>query len=63
MSPKTAEKAGSAETSRIIRREIRTEANARFLRRLPIFTAEPGVPEEMREMLARLDLAEHTHSD
>jgi hypothetical protein len=58
MSRKPAKKTDVAETSRLIRREIKTARNARFLQRLPIFKAEPGVPEEMREMLARLEEAE-----
>jgi hypothetical protein len=58
MSRKPAKKTDVAETSRLIRREIKTARNARFLQRLPVFKAEPGLPEEMREMLARLEKAE-----
>ena len=63
MSPRSAKNAGVAETSRLIRREIKTARNARFLQRLPVFKAEPDVPEEMREMLARLEKAERARPD
>jgi hypothetical protein len=58
MSPRPAKKTDVAETSRLIRREIKTARNARFLQRLPVFKAEPDLPEEMREMLGRLEKAE-----
>ncbi|MBN9067337.1 MAG: hypothetical protein J0H60_13015 [Rhizobiales bacterium] len=58
MSPRPAKKADVAETSRLIRSEIKTARNARFLQRLPVFKAEPDVPEELQEMLARLEQAE-----
>jgi hypothetical protein len=58
MSPRPAKNADIAETSRLIRREIKTARNARFLQRLSVFKAEPEIPEEMREMLARLEKAE-----
>jgi hypothetical protein len=58
MSPRPAKKTDVAETSRLIRREIKTARNARFLQRLPAFKAEADIPEEMREMLVRLEKAE-----
>jgi hypothetical protein len=58
MSPRPAKKTDVAETSRLIRREIKTARNARFLQRLPVFKAEADIPEEMREMLVRLEKAE-----
>jgi hypothetical protein len=63
MSPKPPEKVDYAETSRLIRREIRTTANARFLKRLPLFKTDADLPDEMQDLLARLDLAERRHSD
>jgi hypothetical protein len=63
MSPRPVKRTDVAETSRLIRREIGTARNARFLQRLPIFKAEPDVPEEMREMLARLEKAERARPD
>jgi hypothetical protein len=62
MSPRCADKFDAAETSRLIRREIRTETNARFLRRMPMFRADHDLPDEMRDMLTRLDHAERAHS-
>ncbi|MGN6467813.1 MAG: hypothetical protein ACTHLP_20305 [Rhizobiaceae bacterium] len=50
------------EISRLIRREIGTETNARFLRRMPLFRTDEALPEEMREMLARLEHAEGADS-
>ena len=58
MSRSLSRKVDFAETSRLIRREIGTARNARFLQRLPVFKPEPDVPEEMQEMLARLEKAE-----
>jgi hypothetical protein len=63
MSFRPVKKADVGETSRMIRREIKTARNARFLQRLPMFKAEADVPEEMREMLARLEEAERTRPD
>jgi hypothetical protein len=62
MSPRCADKFDAAETSRLIRREIRTEANARFLRRMPMFRTDQDLPNDMRDMLARLDHAEGSRS-
>jgi hypothetical protein len=62
MSSRPANKVDFTETSRLIRREIGTEANARFLRRMPLFKADEDVPKEMLELLARLDRAERAHS-
>jgi ATP-dependent RNA circularization protein (DNA/RNA ligase family) len=39
-----------------LRRQIRTEANARYLQSLPGFRVDPDLPEELREILERLDL-------
>jgi hypothetical protein len=50
------------ETWRMIRREIGTEHNAQFLRRLPAFKADHDLPDELRKMLARLEKAERAHS-
>jgi len=50
------------ETWRMIRREIGTEHNARLLQRLPVFKADHDLPDELREMLARLEKAERTRS-
>jgi hypothetical protein len=58
MSPRPVKKTDVAETSRLIRREIKTARNARFLQRLPVFKADADIPEEMREMLVRLEKAE-----
>jgi hypothetical protein len=63
MASRPARQVDPVETSRLIRREIKTAGNARFLRRLPIFKTETGVPEEMREMLARLEAAERARPD
>lgn len=62
MSTRPGKEANFAETSRLIRREIRTEANVRFLRGLPMFKTDLNLSEEMQEMLARLERAERTHS-
>ena len=63
MSSRYANKVDVAETSRMIRREIGTAHNAHFLQRLLVFKAEPEVPEEMREMLARLEEAERRRAN
>ena len=63
MSFRPVKKVDVGETSRMIRREIKTARNAGFLQRLPMFKAEADVPEEMREMLARLEEAERTRPD
>ncbi|MBN9077358.1 MAG: hypothetical protein BGN87_13460 [Rhizobiales bacterium 65-79] len=62
MFPRPANTVDTAETSRVIRREIGTEANARFLRRMPMFRTDHDVPDEMRDLLARLERAERAHS-
>ncbi|HEV7417065.1 MAG TPA: hypothetical protein VGN98_12970 [Tianweitania sediminis] len=46
--------AGSAN----LRRQIRTEANARFLRNLPNMKTDRSLPEEIEHLLARLEQAE-----
>jgi hypothetical protein len=58
MSHDSAKKVDFAETSRLIRREIRTETNGRFLRRLPLFQTDHDVPDDMPEILVRLEQAE-----
>jgi hypothetical protein len=63
MSPGPARKNDVAETSRLIRRAIGTEGNARFLQRLPLFKTDHRLSEEMLEMLDRLDDAERTRPD
>jgi len=62
MSPRFTDHNDMADTSRLIRREIGTEANARFLRRMPVFRADHDLPDDMREMLVRLDQAERARS-
>ena len=62
MSPNPAKRVDFAETSRLIRREIGRETNAHFLRRLPVFQADHDLPDDMKELLARLDLAERTRA-
>jgi len=59
---RSADSIDSTETSRLIRREIGTDANARFLRRMPAFRTDHDLPDEMQEMLARLERAERAHS-
>ena len=62
MTPRSSDRADVREISRLIRREIGTETNARFLRRMPLFRTDEALPEEMREMLARLEHAEGADS-
>jgi hypothetical protein len=38
-----------------IRRQFRTEATKRFLRTLPAFRTEAGIPDRFRDLLDRLD--------
>jgi hypothetical protein len=40
-------------------RQIRTEANARFLKRMPMFSLEHSTPQDMLALLDDLDRAEH----
>lgn len=63
MSPRPANKVDFSETSRLIRREIGTEANTCFLRRMPMFKADQDIPDDMREMLGRLERAERKRSN
>jgi hypothetical protein len=58
MSHDPAKEVDFAENSRLIRRGIRTETNGRFLRRLPMFKTDDDVPDEMQEILDRLEQAE-----
>lgn len=44
--------------ARDIKRQIRTEANARFLRRIPLFAVEDEIPAKLSELLADLDSTE-----
>jgi hypothetical protein len=46
------------EVAALIRKELRREANKRFLRRMPAFQAEQDIPEEFRLLLSQLDSAE-----
>jgi hypothetical protein len=61
MSARPAKRDDPAETSRLIRREIGTEHNAQLLQRLPVFKADHDLPDELREMLARLEKAERAY--
>jgi hypothetical protein len=62
MSRRPANILDAAEFSCLVRREIGTETNARVLRRMPVFQADHDLPDDMRDMLARLDHAERAHS-
>lgn len=52
--PKNKDSALDALTSNI-RRQIRTEENARFLRRIPLFAVEKSLPNELLDLLKALD--------
>jgi hypothetical protein len=41
-----------------IKRQIRTEANARFLRRIPLFSVDTSLPQDLSNLLNQLDEAE-----
>ena len=41
-----------------IRRQIRTEANARFLRRIPLFSVDHSMPADFNQLLEEVDEAE-----
>ena len=41
-----------------IKRQIRTEANSRFLRRIPLFRVENTLPNDVMALLGELDSAE-----
>lgn len=41
-----------------ISRQIRTEANARFLRRIPMFAVDHSIPQNLSNLLWELDEAE-----
>lgn len=45
-----------------IRRQIGTEANARFLRRIPMFAVDPSIPQSLSNLLWDLDEAERGQS-
>lgn len=47
----------------VLLRAAHTATNARYLRQLPLFSAESALPEPMRELLARLDDAERRAAD
>lgn len=61
MSSKSREEAmskGNGSVARIIRRQIGSEANTRFLRSLPAFKLDRKVPARFQELLSRLEEAE-----
>ncbi|MCO5081550.1 MAG: hypothetical protein M9955_07805 [Rhizobiaceae bacterium] len=41
-----------------IRRQIGTQANKTFLRRMPLFRVDAGLPEDLSVLLGELDVAE-----
>ncbi len=41
-----------------IRRQIKTQANARFLRRMPLFSVDHATPSDMWQLLDEMDKAE-----
>ncbi len=41
-----------------IRRQIGTQANTRFLRRMPLFAVDLGLPEDLNALLGDLEAAE-----
>lgn len=43
-----------------IRRQIGTQANARFLRRMPLFTVHQSLPEDLNALLGDLERAERS---
>lgn len=43
-----------------IRRQIGTQANARLLRRLPLFAVDQSLPEELSALLGDLERAERS---
>jgi hypothetical protein len=54
------EKIDFAANSRLIRREIRSKSNARFLRGMPHFKVEQELPQRLRALLAQLERAERS---
>ncbi len=62
MSQNAAKNVDFTETSRLIRRELRTESNGRFLRGLPAFKTEYDLPDEMRDLLSQLERAERSQA-
>lgn len=49
---------GNRSLATLIRREMMTESNARFLRSLPAFRVERDIPARFQDLLTRLDQAE-----
>lgn len=43
-----------------LRRQIRTETNARFLRNLPNFKTDRALPDDLEDLLDRLEQVETT---
>jgi hypothetical protein len=41
-----------------LRRQIRTETNSRFLHNLPLFKADRTLPDDLEDLLDRLDQAD-----
>lgn len=41
-----------------LRRQIRTETNSRFLHNLPLFKADRALPDDLEDLLDRLDQAD-----
>ena len=46
-----------------IRRQIGTQANARFLRRMPLFAIDQDLPNDLNALLGDLELAERRQRD
>lgn len=53
---------GSPDLARLITRQIKTADNVRNLGRMPGLEADPGLPEEFRKLLGKLDRAEEEES-
>jgi hypothetical protein len=54
---------GNRSLAALIRREMVTESNARFLRSLPAFKVDRQIPARFQDLLTRLDRAERDGGD
>jgi len=52
------ESSAAEDVAALIRKELRREANARLLRRMPTFHAEEEIPEKFKLLLLQLERAE-----
>lgn len=53
------EKAGSTpDTAQLLRRQFRLTENARFLRRMPAFSASEEIPTHLNELVRQLERSE-----